>query len=185
LGQKQVLMIQDIKTEDIGDMQWSIWIWYQNLKEFLPNLLEWSKEDGESYAELDELMALTGQFKRYMGHATKKCWWIYDIQNLWHDQSPEVVPKPPKKDVAFQQAIHYPNGYWIKIFFLKINPENGVEAIKAMQDATLNSLLTGDRMVRLMETSSVSKDNYSVDELMTLNKGIFWIEKQKFYRYLP
>jgi hypothetical protein len=43
-----------------------------------------------------------------------------------------------------------------------------------MQDATLNSLLAGDRMVRLMETSSVSKDNYSVDELMTdLNKGIF------------
>jgi hypothetical protein len=56
----------------------------------------------------------------------------------------------------------------------KINPENGVEAIKSMQDATLNSLLAGDRMVRLMETSSVSKDNYSVDELMTdLNKGIF------------
>jgi hypothetical protein len=43
-----------------------------------------------------------------------------------------------------------------------------------MQDATLNSLLAGDRMVRLMETSSVSKDNYSVNELMTdLNKGIF------------
>jgi hypothetical protein len=33
--------------------------------------LEWSKEDGESYAELDELYgALTGQF-RYMGHVTK------------------------------------------------------------------------------------------------------------------
>jgi hypothetical protein len=37
--------------------------------------LEWSKEDGESYAELDELYgALTGQFRRYMGHVTKKCW---------------------------------------------------------------------------------------------------------------
>jgi hypothetical protein len=32
------------------------------------------KEDGESYAELDELYgALTGQFKRYMGHVTKMC----------------------------------------------------------------------------------------------------------------
>jgi hypothetical protein len=27
----------------------------KNLKRILPNLLEWSKEDGESYAELDEL----------------------------------------------------------------------------------------------------------------------------------
>jgi hypothetical protein len=34
----------------------------KNLKRILPNLLEWSKEDGESYAELDELYgALTGQ----------------------------------------------------------------------------------------------------------------------------
>ena len=62
----------------------------------------------------------------------------------------------------------------------KINPENGVEAIKGMQDATLNSLLAGDRMVRLLETSSVSKDNYSVDELITdLNKGIFSELKNK------
>jgi hypothetical protein len=34
--------------------------------------LEWSKEDGESYAELDELYgALTGQFRRYMGTLLK------------------------------------------------------------------------------------------------------------------
>jgi hypothetical protein len=31
----------------------------------------------------------------------------------------------------------------------KINPDNGVEAIKGMQDATLSSLLAGDRMVPL------------------------------------
>jgi hypothetical protein len=39
----------------------------------------------------------------------------------------------------------------------KINPDNGVEAIKGMQDATLTSLLAGDRMVRLLETSIASK----------------------------
>jgi hypothetical protein len=31
------------------------------------------KEDGESYAELDELYGAYGQFRRYMGHVTKKC----------------------------------------------------------------------------------------------------------------
>jgi hypothetical protein len=41
-------------------------------------------------------------------------------------------------------------------------------------------LLAGDRMVRLLETSSTSKDNYSVDELMTdLSKGIFSELKNK------
>ena len=43
-----------------------------------------------------------------------------------------------------------------------------------MQDATLTSLMAGDRIVRLLETSTASKNNYSVDELMSdLNKGIF------------
>jgi hypothetical protein len=55
----------------------------------------------------------------------------------------------------------------------KINPDNGVEAIKGMQDATLTSLLAGDRMVRLLETSIASKNNYSVDELMTDLRGFF------------
>jgi hypothetical protein len=39
----------------------------------------------------------------------------------------------------------------------KINPDNGVEAIKECKDATLSSLLAGDRMVRLIETSSMNK----------------------------
>jgi hypothetical protein len=50
---------------------------YQKPKKFLPNLLEWSKEDG-GYAELDELYgALTGQFKRYMGTLLKNVGGIY------------------------------------------------------------------------------------------------------------
>jgi hypothetical protein len=43
-----------------------------------------------------------------------------------------------------------------------------------MQDATLSSLLSNDRLVRLIETSSLNKANYSVDELISdLRRGIF------------
>jgi hypothetical protein len=49
-----------------------------------------------------------------------------------------------------------------------------VDAIKSMQDATLSSLLSNDRLVRLIETSSLNKANYSVDELISdLRRGIF------------
>jgi hypothetical protein len=95
----------------------------------------------------------------------------------------EVVPKSLQKDaVAFLNTQLFTTPKWLlnQNILSKINPENGVEAIKSMQDATLNSLLAGDRMVRLMETSSISKDNYSVDELMTdLKKGIFSELKNK------
>jgi hypothetical protein len=40
-------------------------------KRILPNLLEWSKEDGESYAELDELYGALTDSSGYMGHVTK------------------------------------------------------------------------------------------------------------------
>jgi hypothetical protein len=175
------------QTEDIGDnamraSEYGI----KNLKRILPNLLEWSKEDGESYAELDELYsALTGQFRRYMGHVTKNVGGIYDSPKTYDmtGNQFEVVPKSIQKDaVLFLNTQLFTTPKWLlnQDILSKINPENGVEAIKGMQDATLNSLLAGDRMVRLLETSSASKDNYSVDELMNdLNKGIFSELKNK------
>ena len=175
------------QTEDIGDnamraSEYGI----KNLKRILPNLLEWSKEDGESYAELDELYgALTGQFRRYMGHVTKNVGGIYDNPKTYDmtGNQFEVVPKSIQKDaVAFLNTQLFTTPKWLlnQDILSKINPENGVEAIKAMQDATLNSLLAGDRMVRLMETSSASKDNYTVDELINdLSKGIFSELKNK------
>jgi hypothetical protein len=169
------------QTEDIGDnamraSEYGI----KNLKRILPNLLEWSSEKGESYSELDELYgALTGQFRRYMGHVTKNVGGIYDSPKTYDMTGNQftVVPKSIQKDAVLflnTQLFNTPKWLLDQNVLSKINPENGVEAIKAMQDATLSSLMAGDRMVRLLEASAASKDNYSVDELITdLNKGIF------------
>ena len=175
------------QTEDIGDnamraSEYGI----KNLKRILPNLLEWSKEDGESYAELDELYgALSGQFRRYLGHVTKNVGGIYDSPKTYDmtGNQFQVVPKSIQKDaVAFLNTQLFTTPKWLldQNVLSKIKPESGVEAIKGMQDATLSSLMAGDRMVRLLETSMASKDNYSVNELITdLNKGIFSELKSK------
>lgn len=169
------------QTEDIGDnamraSEYGI----KNLKRILPNLLEWTKENGESYAELDNLYgALTGQFRRYMGHVTKNVGGIYDSPKTYDmtGNQFEVVPKNIQKDaVSFLNAQLFNTPKWLldQNILSKINPESGVEAIKGMQDATLSSLLAGDRIVRLIETSSVNKNNYSADELISdLKNGIF------------
>ncbi|MBC5863325.1 zinc-dependent metalloprotease [Flavobacterium turcicum] len=169
------------QTEDIGDnamraSEYGI----KNLKRILPNLITWSKEDGESYAELDELYgALTGQFRRYLGHVTKNVGGIYDNPKTYDmtGNQFQVVPKSIQKDaISFLNTQLFNTPKWLldQNVLSKINPDSGVEAIKAMQDATLSSLMAGDRMVRLMETSVASKDNYSADEMVTdLKKGIF------------
>jgi hypothetical protein len=89
----------------------------------------------------------------------------------------EVVPSAIQNEaVAFLNKQLFKTPMWLldQNILSKIKPENGVEAIKSIQDGTLSSLLAGDRLVRLLETSSQSKANYSVDELMSdLRRGIF------------
>ena len=169
------------QTEDLGDnamkaSEYGI----KNLKRILPNLIVWSKENGEDYNELNGLYnSLTGQFRRYMGHVTKNVGGIYETPKTYDMEGNqyEVVPSAIQNEaVAFLNKQLFKTPMWLldQNVLSKIKPENGVEAIKSIQDGTLSSLLSGDRLVRLLETSSQSKANYSVDELMSdLRRGIF------------
>ncbi|UGS22638.1 zinc-dependent metalloprotease [Flavobacterium channae] len=169
------------QTEDLGDnamkaSEYGI----KNLKRILPNLIEWSKESGEDYDELNGLYnSLTGQFRRYMGHVTKNVGGIYETPKTYDMEGNkyEVVPSSIQNEaVAFLNEQLFKTPKWLldQNILSKIKPENGVEAIKSIQDGTLSSLLAGDRLIRLLETSSQNKANYSVDELMSdLRRGIF------------
>ena len=169
------------QTEDIGDNAMKASAYgIKNLQRILPNLIEWSSEKGESYSELDDMYsALTGQFKRYMGHVTKNIGGIYDTPKTYDMEGDqfEIVPKAIQIEaVTFLNKQLFTTPKWLmdQKIYAKINPDNGVEAIKEMQKSTLNSVLAGDRMLRLMEASSQGKQYYSVDDLMTdLRGGIF------------
>ncbi|MCO6163529.1 zinc-dependent metalloprotease [Flavobacterium sp. NRK F7] len=169
------------QTEDLGDNAMKASTYgIKNLKRILPNLIQWSKEDGEDYTELQDLYgSLVGQFRRYMGHVTKNVGGIYETPKTYDMEGPqyEVVPSSIQNDaVTFLNENLFATPAWLldQNILSKINPESGVEAIKSLQNSTLSSLLSGDRLIRLIETSSLSKENYSVDELMSdLRKGIF------------
>lgn len=169
------------QTEDLGDnamkaSEYGI----KNLKRILPNLIEWSKEKGEDYSELEGLYnSLVGQFRRYMGHVTKNVGGIYETPKTYDMQGNEyeIVPSAIQNEaVAFLNEQLFKTPTWLldQNVLAKINPDNGVELIKGIQDGTLSSLLSLDRMARLMETSSMNKANYSIDELLSdLKRGIF------------
>jgi hypothetical protein len=169
------------QTEDLGDnamkaSEYGI----KNLKRILPQLNSWSKEEGEDYSELEGLYnSLTGQFRRYMGHVSKNVGGIYynPKTSEMEGNEFEVVPSATQNEaIAFLHAQLFKTPTWLldQNILTKINPDSGVEAMKNLQGGTLNSLLSGDRLIRLLETSSLDKKNYSVDELMSdLRKGIF------------
>ncbi len=169
------------QTEDLGDNSMKASEYgIKNLKRILPNLIEWSKEKGEDYSELEGLYnSLVGQFRRYMGHVTKNVGGIYENPKTYDMEGNEyeIVPSSIQNEaVAFLNEQLFKTPTWLldQNVLAKINPDNGVELMKGIQDGTLSSLLSLDRMARLMETSSMNKANYSIDELMSdLKRGIF------------
>jgi hypothetical protein len=169
------------QTEDLGDNSMKASEYgIKNLKRILPNLIEWSKEKGEDYSELEGLYnSLVGQFRRYMGHVTKNVGGIYENPKTYDMEGNEyeITPSAIQNEaVAFLNEQLFKTPTWLldQNILTKINPDNGVELIKNIQDATLSNLLSLDRMARLMETSSMNKANYSIDELMSdLKRGIF------------
>ena len=169
------------QTEDLGDNSMKASEYgIKNLKRILPNLVEWSKEKGEDYSELEGLYnSLVGQFRRYMGHVTKNVGGIYENPKTYDMEGNEyeIVPSAIQNEaVTFLNEQLFKTPTWLldQNILAKINPDNGVELMKGIQDGTLSNLLSLDRMARLMETSSMSKANYSIDELMSdLKRGIF------------
>jgi hypothetical protein len=169
------------QTEDLGDNAMKASAYgIKNLKRILPNLIEWSKEKGEDYSELEGLYnSLVGQFRRYMGHVTKNVGGIYETPKTYDMEGNEyeiTSSAIQNEAVAFLNEQLFKTPTWLldQNVIAKINPDNGVELMRGIQEGTLSSLLSLDRMARLMETSSMNKANYSIDELMSdLKRGIF------------
>jgi hypothetical protein len=114
-----------------------------------------------------------------MGHVTKNVGGIYETPKTYDlvGNIYEVVPSAIQNEaITFLNEQLFKTPKWLldQNILAKIKPENGVEAIKSIQDGTLSSLLSGDRLVRLLETSTQQKNNYSVDELISdVRLGIF------------
>ncbi len=156
----------------------------KNLKRILPELTGWYKEEGEKYTMLNEMYnQAVGQYRRYMGHVTKNIGGIYETPKSYEQAGNvyEPTPKAIQKDaVAFlnKQLFETPTWMLNQDVLAKIKPGSGVEQVKGVQEATLNSIYDYARMQRLIETSAADKNAYSLDELFTdLRQGI-WSELQ-------
>ncbi|MCF0072575.1 zinc-dependent metalloprotease [Dyadobacter sp. CY261] len=170
------------QTEDLSDnamkaSEYGI----KNLKRIIPNLIEWSKEDGESYKELDEIYGnVVTQYRRYLGHVIKNVGGIYDTPTTYDMEGPTftTVPKvTQKKAVDFLNTQLFKTPTWLldQNILNKVKPETGVEAIKALHEYAITALFAGDRAVRLMETG-VSAKYYSLDDLFTDLEAGIWSE---------
>lgn len=175
------------QSEDLGDnamkaSEYGI----KNLKRILPNLPEWTKEEAEDYDKLREMHGeIVSQFRRYMGHVTKYIGGIYETPRTY-DQTGMTVYEPTpralqKEAMNFLNTQLFQTPTWLldpKIVPL-VRADQGIDYIRTLQEATLNSLTDVGRLSRLIETGAGAMgksgtSGYTLIEFMAdLQNGIY------------
>ena len=172
------------QTEDLGDnaikaSEYGI----ANLKRIVPNLIEWTAEDGKDYDDLQDLYnQVLSQFNRYMGHVAANIGGVYEYYKTY-DQEGAVYTHVDKKHqracMQFLQEELFSTPTWMldNDIFNKIEFAGVLDRMRRMQTGTLNRLLSFDRLARISENEALNgSDAYALVEMMTaLRKGI-WSE---------
>ncbi|MCF4100889.1 zinc-dependent metalloprotease [Gillisia sp. M10.2A] len=172
------------QTEDLGDdavlaSEYGI----KNLKRIIPNLIEWTAEDGKEYDDLETMyeQVLT-QYNRYMGHVTANIGGVYEIYKTYDQEGAvytHVDAAQQKKAMQFLHNELFETPEWLidQDIFNKIEFDGNLERVRNMQERTLSNLLDFGRMGRLMENSEINGNKaYSLLNMMTdVRKGI-WSE---------
>jgi hypothetical protein len=172
------------QTEDLGDdavlaSQYGI----ANLKRIVPNLIEWTSEDGKDYDDLQTLYGqVLGQYNRYMGHVSSNIGGVYQNYKTYDQEGPvytHVAADHQKKAMEFLQAELFTTPEWLidQKIFNKVEFDGNLERVRNFQESTLKNLLDFGRMSRLMENVEINGPKaYSLMNMMTdLRQGI-WSE---------
>ncbi len=172
------------QSEDLGnDAMKASMYGIKNLKRIVPNLIDWTKEDGKNYDDLTELYGqVIGQWSRYNGHVKSNIGGIYE-EHKTYDQEGEVythVPKNIQKEaMAFLHRETFSTPKWLidENILKKTEHAGHVERIRAVQSNTLNQILEPSRIARLIEAEALMGSRaYTPMEMMADMRNGIWSE---------
>lgn len=172
------------QTEDLGDdaMKASDY-GIMNLKRIMPKLIEWTKKDGETYDDLDELYGqVIGQWNRYMGHVTSNVGGVYEVNKTYDQEGTvyEFVPKEKQKravDFLIKQAFETPEWMIERDILSQIEAAGIVNRIRVGQGRILANLISFSRLARMLENETLNPTKaYTVIEMMADLRGGIWTE---------
>jgi hypothetical protein len=170
------------QTEDLGDdavlaSEYGI----KNLKRIVPNLIEWTSEDGKTYDDLETMYGqVLGQFNRYMGHVSANIGGVYEYYKTYDQEGAvytHVTKNHQKKAMAFLQDQLFNTPSWMldKNIFNKIESAGSIERVREIQTRTLDNILDFGRMQRMLENETLNgSDAYGLYDMMKdLRNGLF------------
>ena len=154
-----------------------------NLQRILPSLMDWTFEEGEDWAVLEELYnQLTGQWNRYMGHVVANIGGV--VRTRRRQGQDGAIYEPVAADTqrrAMQfitdEAFTPPTWMIDEEILGRIENVGTVERMRRLQVGVLNNLLQAGRMQRLIETEArFGDDTYSLTEMVGDARAGVWTE---------
>lgn len=155
----------------------------KNLKYVAANLPEWTSSKTNNYNDLEELYGeLQGVWSRYIGHVVTNIGGIYE--NLKTPSQEGVVythvdEATQKASMKWIQANAFKTPKWMvdKNILQNIDHAGYFERFRRLQSRHLNSLLSFDRIGRLIDAETINDDVYysSLEMLRELRTGL-WSE---------
>ena len=188
-GHQQVGDVVDpsSQTEDLGDdAVLASTYGIKNLQRIVPNLIEWTTKDGETYDDLAEIYGqLLSQFNRYMGHVANNVGGVYEHYKTADQEGAvytHVAKKKQAEALAFLDKELFQTPVWLldKSIFERIEYSGSVERIRSLQERTLKNLLSLGKMARLIENQTLNgSDAFLVSDLTKTLRNSIWSELKK------
>jgi hypothetical protein len=178
------------QTEAIGDDPVKASTYgIKNLKYVAKNLPEWTSDQTNNYDDLEELYGeLLGVYSRYVGHVVTNVGGVNEElkKPLQSGTVYSTVDKKTQKEsVEWIQENVLDTPTWLvdKQILQNINPDGYFDVLRSVQTRHLNSLLSFDRIGRLINSETVDTDYYAaIDLLQDLQKAMFSTSDVDIYK---
>ncbi|SHJ36843.1 zinc-dependent metalloprotease [Aquimarina spongiae] len=172
------------QTEDLGDDAVNASTYgIKNLKRIVPNLIQWTAEDGKNYDDLETMYGqVLAQYNRYMGHVSSNIGGVYEYYKTYDQEGAvytHVTKENQKRAMKFLQEELFSTPQWLldNTIFNKIESAGSVERIRNFQSRTLNRLLEHGRMARLIENETLNTNEaYTLLDMMSELRSGLWSE---------
>ncbi|MDP3392258.1 zinc-dependent metalloprotease [Sediminibacterium sp.] len=174
-SQSEDLSDNSVKASEYGVM---------NLKRVMKGLPEWTKEEGDQYNNLATMYGQTlGQFNRYIGHVSTNIGGVYETFKTVEQNEAvyEIVPKTRQKEaVGFINKNVFETPTWLvdRAMWNKFNNPISADPIMSLQERTVNSIVSTDRLGRLQLSAERFGDDkaYTAMELLNDVQGTIFNE---------
>jgi len=173
------------QTEDLSSNQMiANTLGIKNLQRIVPNIYEWSYEEGKDYSDLRELYTqVFRQWQRYMGHVVTYVGGVIRTRKTYDQPGPvyTFVSREKQKeamDFLDKQCFTPPEWLVNEEIWTRINYTGAVEQLRRGQVGTLNRLLDPERMQRLIEAEARlgADSTYTLREMLADTRTAVWRE---------